>query len=947
LTTFLEQYFEDITVFTQRLSLQGPTTFEASSISGDAPNEDNDECFISILRRPRKKKRPNIILQRLWAMGDVIWTTPILRELRRYYPHYNLLVLTRKTEVFMHNPDADLVVNDQYEPLPDDLLIDLDWTYESRRELHILHAYAEASGLPVTSAQPVLCPTKGEFHFSATLILHYFQHQKIKRLIAVHMAANSPNRIWPKAHWKRFITNLLEQDKKLGIVILGHGNDFSAADIGFSADHRVLCLARRLSLMHTAAVLSLCDLLVAPDSGVLHIAAAVSVPYLGLFSMAVPETRLPFTTGSRAIWANIECRGCLQNIAPRDSVRCPHGNPECMEQISPKEVLMTSVRMLEAVLPGRWKIRCQMAFLGKVTDDAGQSPNPLNVGIAAFESDDFETAIDSLSTAMAGEPENPLPCAYLAFICAQQGLTAEAHNFIAQSARLAPERGDLVAALGEVFLRNDRPSEALKYLREAVQIQPDLFAAYPALAQSLHLTGQSGEAISLLQTVANLPSGAQASIQNVLLQILAECGDLSEFTKYTLRFSQGLSDELLAARNLARFDENGETFLETLSRIQARLEELIHSNPNHANTTQSGLTRIAFMVGDFTSHHQFEQLFALLRYLPPERFFTLIICTSLSRLAQFEMIQMCSMLADTAENIKEDEDNRALEKIRALAPDILVDMEVYAPLGRLTVFLAAPVPHKLLWGEAPMPPIAPDVRTLAGAHVESILPTVNLPGTGEVFDLPELPFTDDAARKTGKPPVLGCLVPAAGMGRDGWQLLAETLSRHPDATLVINLKELGQAAQTFISGQFSGAGVDCARLVFISARTTEDFCLAWQSIDLGLLPPVNPGGLALPTCLWMGKPCLALASILPWSQRPAALLKALGKEEWIALDIPHYVDLARQLAPPGQRVKPDPALRERMKAQGLTDSKAFAQGFAEAMTGLSRSGHTLVSSDEQ
>ena len=37
----------------------------------------------------------------------------------------------------------------------------------------------------------------------------------------------------------------------------------------------------------------------------------------------------------------------------------------------------------------------------------------------------------------------------------------------------------------------------------------------------------------------------------------------------------------------------------------------------------------------------------------------------------------------------------------------------------------------------------------------------------------------------------------------------------------------------------------------------------------------------------MGRPCLIPGSTLPWSQRPAAMLKALGREEWIAVDTPH------------------------------------------------------------
>ncbi len=890
-----------------------------------------------------------------------------------------------------------------------------------------------------------------------------------------------------------------------------------------------------------------------------------------------------------------------------------------------------------------------------------ESPFPLTRGIQAFNDEDNETAIECLSAAMTQEPDNPLPSAYLAFICARQGLLQEAYDFIVQSTKIAPNRVDLIAALGETFLKNKRPSEAVKYLREAVHIQPDLFAAYPALAQSLHLTGQSEEAITLLQTVATLPSSAQTNIQGALLQILAECGDLSEFTKFTLRFSTGLADDLLAARCLARFDESGEQFLEALSCIQARtienvkgyscplilsrfdfgadgiyhccvdigaaerplvvpfnggefpfdeylesaskyiqnnlrlegackgcqylqyrqystqfngfnyisinnwaschlkcyycdldkaswrkskitpynplpalkslydknwiqksalldfgggepsiyeyLDDLIdfalsHDMNCHINTNavifsqaifdalrhqgrfsvtispdagtaesyhrvkgqnlfyavseniiryaQTGgdialkfnispyanskddirgfvnileksritrvkispeinayntsnqeyrkllhfardlyaeisganvnielpfwkyqdidfirsksfnlpelkpnndislikndkntavcqtakLTKIAFMIGDFTSYHQLEQLYALLRHLPAERFFTLSIF-NYTHSPRDDVVQMCALLTDSPLNIHEDKDDNVVEKLRTLAPDILINMDVYTPSSRLATFLGAPAPHKFLWAEAPMPPIAPDVRTLAGEllSVEHTLPTLKLPGMGEVFDLPELPFTDDAARKAGEPPVLGCLVPAAGIGRNGWQLFAETLRQHSSATLVINLDELGLAAQTFISGQFSSAGVDPARLVFISVYTTEEFCLAWQSIDLGLLPPVNPGGLALPTCLWMGRPCLIPGSILPWSQRPAALLKALGREEWMAIGEPHFVDLARQLAP--SRVKPDPALRERMKALGLTDAKGFARGFADVMAELS------------
>ncbi|MCL2523243.1 MAG: hypothetical protein FWF17_01420, partial [Betaproteobacteria bacterium] len=940
LMNFLEQYFENITVFKQQLAFLSPTLFEISEIYDRPPNEDRDEDFIAILRAPRKHKRPNIVLKRQMALGDVIWITPILRSLRCLYPNHNLLVMTARTEVFSKNPDADLVFNMQYEPLPDDVIIDLDWAYEKRRNLHILHAYAETSGIPLSFTTPSLYPTSGEVRLVANTLLRNFQRQGIERLIAVHMQATTPDRIWPKSHWQRFIADLLRQDKKLGVIILGHGRDYSAVDTGFSTNHHILCLARQLSLMHTAAALSLCDLLIAPDSGLLHVAAAVGTPYLGLFSMADPATRLPFATGSRALWSDIECRGCLREIPATNAVLCPLGHASCMERILPEKVLTMTVQMLEAAIPGRWETRCQMLFLDEINVDAGQQSisatrvpkSPFQQGIQAFNRKDHKTAIEYFSTAMSQEPDNPLPCAYLAFICARQGLVQEACHFIAQAEKIAPERADLIAILGETFLENQRPAEAVEFLRAALQIQPDMAEAYPAFAQALHLTGQSEEAISHLKISAALSSDVKSSIQSTLLQILAECGDLAEFTKYALRFSRGLPDDLLAAHCLARCDEDGERFLETLYRIQDRLKDIIGNAPENTHARKGAPARIAFMLGDFTSPHQLEQLFALLCHLPTENFFTALV-SCYTNPPKDDIFQKCSLLADAFLPIHQDEDDSAVEKIRALAPDILINMEVLAPPERLTVFLATPAAHKLLWGEAPIPPIAPDVRTLAGARlgVENMLPSICLPELGEVLDLPELPLTGEAARS--KPPVLGCLIPAAEIARSGWQLFAETLRGLPDATLVINLDELGQAAQNFISGQFSSLGIDPAQLVFANVRTAEEYCLAWQAIDLGLLPPVNPGGLALPTCLWMGRPCLVPASSLPWSQRPAAFLAALGKEKWIADDAPRYAELARQLATPGR--KPDPALRERMKALGLTEAKGFALGFAEAMSNLS------------
>jgi predicted O-linked N-acetylglucosamine transferase (SPINDLY family) len=346
-----------------------------------------------------------------------------------------------------------------------------------------------------------------------------------------------------------------------------------------------------------------------------------------------------------------------------------------------------------------------------------------------------------------------------------------------------------------------------------------------------------------------------------------------------------------------------------------------------------GLIKIAFMVGDFASPYRLKQLSALCRHLPSDRFYI----TLISNDPKWETTAgMPQLLIDDILLISDKDDAHAVDNIREKAPDILIDMDAYGPLERLAVFLAAPVSHKILWGEAPMPPISPDVSTFSGARFDlkgvSPFPIVELPEMGEYCDLPEFPFLSKAAQVNIAAPVLGCLTPANGIGRNGWRLFAEVLRQHPTSRLFINLKDLGKPAQVFITKQFAQANIASERLEFVHAHTAEDLCHYWQSIDIGLAAPVNAGDLALPACLWMGKPYLCLASPLPWSRRPATLLDAVDKTQWIAPDEARYIELALRLTqnPPSA----DPTLRDRLQALGLTDPVTFAQGFADTLSDL-------------
>jgi Tfp pilus assembly protein PilF len=559
----------------------------------------------------------------------------------------------------------------------------------------------------------------------------------------------------------------------------------------------------------------------------------------------------------------------------------------------------------------------------------------LNLGIRAFQENNFERAIAVFSDLLEKEPQNPLPFAYLAFIAAEQGLLREADDFIEKSLQISPDRADLKAVLGETFLKVGRPDLAVDYLNEAIMAQPDLLAAYPALAQSLHLTRQSEMAVSLLQSAARMPSPAQANIHDLLLEILTQRGDLVELTEFCLKFSRGMADDLLAARCLPRFESSGEYLLDTLGRIQIQLADslasgCVHDESKPVSSPENFVRplKIAFMVGDFVREQYLGRLEALLRFLPSENFMTLLIINDLY-CSHNNYANICVLLADQMLAIGGKEDTAALEEIREAAPDILIDLDAYGPTERLAVFLQADAKYKLLWGEAPMPPLSPTCKVLTGARLaeHSVLPCVSLPGMGEYYNFPELPVADRA--RADHSFILGCLTPAVRIGREGWQLFAEILKFHAEYRLLINLKDLGDAAQDAICARFVRSGVAAERLRFVRAHTAEDFCRLWQEVDLGLAPPVDAGNLALPTCLWMGRPYLALASPLPWARRPAALLESVGAPEWIMETPEAYIEHARPPFP-----NPEPLFRARLKDAGVNNPIAFAQGFAASIKAM-------------
>ena len=99
------------------------------------------DYLISLIASLKFTKARSIGIKRQGALGDVLMTTPIIKELKRRYPDAHIWMQTGCKEVFEHHPDIKRVVDCGIERWVDEV-IDLDLAYELRPDLHIVDAYS-------------------------------------------------------------------------------------------------------------------------------------------------------------------------------------------------------------------------------------------------------------------------------------------------------------------------------------------------------------------------------------------------------------------------------------------------------------------------------------------------------------------------------------------------------------------------------------------------------------------------------------------------------------------------------------------------------------------------------------------------------------------------------------------------------------------------------------
>jgi lipopolysaccharide heptosyltransferase II len=321
---------------------------------------------------------PRILIVNANWLGDVLFSTPALRALRKKFPEAHLACLApaRCAEVLRGNPHLDEVIlcTDRDTVLSWPEFARVAWKLRKKRFDTVLFFHRSKTkallarlagiperigarsasglhrtdetlgmlaslGIPDDGRAPEFIPSEEARSRSAALLAEAGMAGN-DPFVVVHAGGNWDLKRWPAAHFTEWMRLFLEHFPHK-VILCGTAAESALCDeIRRPFDvRRVVSLCGRTTLGELAAVLGRAELLLSNDSGPIHLAASQRTPLVGLFGPTSPERTGPVSEGAvRIIQKDVGCQ------VPCYFRSCDHR--VCMEWLSPREVFERTKELL-------------------------------------------------------------------------------------------------------------------------------------------------------------------------------------------------------------------------------------------------------------------------------------------------------------------------------------------------------------------------------------------------------------------------------------------------------------------------------------------------------------------------------------------------------------------------------------------------------------------------
>ncbi len=144
-----------------------------------------------------------------------------------------------------------------------------------------------------------------------------------------------PSKQWPPGYYGEVARTMAEQGWQ--VWLYGSEKDRTVTNeiqeyLPTALRKQCFNLAGQTSLADAVDLLSRANAVVSNDSGLMHIAAALSRPLVAVYGSTTAAHTPPMNKNSETLWLGLKCSPCFER-------RCPLGHMDCMNKLGPKMVI--------------------------------------------------------------------------------------------------------------------------------------------------------------------------------------------------------------------------------------------------------------------------------------------------------------------------------------------------------------------------------------------------------------------------------------------------------------------------------------------------------------------------------------------------------------------------------------------------------------------------------
>lgn len=310
-----------------------------------------------------------ILIIRLGAIGDVVHTTNIIRSIKAQYPTVEIHYATGIAPAQLLKNDSQIsklfILSKKYSDLTKlglelakekyDLILNLQPSvrfrylcflafpkkiieYKKQLDLHAVENFFRTAKKAFSDIKN---PDNLRLELSNNVVEKVKQDLSQDKKIVIlntQTSVTRKGRKWTQENFKKLALMLVEK-YNCEILFSGAKEDIDAVKCYENLHPNVKVIAGKYSLEESAAVFSLCDVMISSDTGPLHIATAFEKPRcIGLYGAAVIERTGPWGKNHFTLSAGLDCSPCSSRNCKIKGFETSDINP-CLCAIKPEYVM--------------------------------------------------------------------------------------------------------------------------------------------------------------------------------------------------------------------------------------------------------------------------------------------------------------------------------------------------------------------------------------------------------------------------------------------------------------------------------------------------------------------------------------------------------------------------------------------------------------------------------